>query len=111
MSTLNKNYKIPEKTLNSLSAAIDRLGFEDAFDIALERSILIIVAEPESIIITEYLSWSHNLTTKAECCNVPEDITKYKNAAAFYRKLSHHVYWAARRKGLIDYNPSFIQAV
>ena len=108
--TINTNYKISNITLNNLHAAILRLGFDDAFEIALQKSIGEIRENPESIMITEYLSWSHHLSKQAACITNLATKSMYHDAAAFYRKLAHHTYWIARKENLVEYNAHFIQA-
>jgi hypothetical protein len=107
--TLNTNYKIPDETLRTLGIAITKLGFKDAFDIALDKLLCEITKDGKSILITEYLSWSHNLSKKVSVTKDPLLCQKYSEAAAFYRKLAHHAYWAARRAEIIEHNPNFIQ--
>lgn len=109
--TLNTNYKIPDKTLNTLCTAIIKLGFEDAFEIALEKSLNNITDDGQVILITEYLSWGHNLAKQAAVSENQDLRQKYSEAAIFYRKLAHHVYWRARELGLVEHNAYFIQAV
>ncbi len=109
-SRLNTNYKIPDKTLNTVSSAIDRIGFDASFDIALTKSLAEITADPQSILITEYMSWSHHLFNRANECH-PDECARLRAAATFYRKLAHHVYWDALKRGIVERNPYFIQAV
>jgi hypothetical protein len=108
---LNTNYKISDITLNQFCATISKLGFEVAFDISLERAIRDIRENPNSIIITESLSWSYHLSRQAADSTNLESKRKYADAAIFFRKLAHHVYWVAEREHLVCRNPIFIQAV
>ena len=108
---LNTNYKISDITLSSLHSAIERYGFSGALDIAISKSIDDIRGGHGVVLIAEYLSWSYHLSSCTASCTVPELRSLYTDAASFYRKLSHHMYWEARRLNLIDVNPNFIQAV
>jgi hypothetical protein len=109
--TLNTHYKIPEITFNNLCAAISKLGFDAAFKIAFERALAEIRENPNSIIIAELLSWSHHLGRYAADATDENIRVKYMDAAAFCRKLAHHVYWAAESENLVERSPHFIQAV
>ncbi len=109
-SRLNTNYKIPDKTLNTTSMVIDRIGFDASFEIALARSLTEMSSNPESIIITQYMSWSHHLSNRANE-SAGDEANRLREAACFYRKLAHHVYWDSLKKGIVERNPYFIQAV
>lgn len=111
MTTLNTNYKIPEITLNNLCDAIAKIGFDEAFDMALEKAVIEIRESPDSILIAECLSWSFHLGSSAACSKDATIKEKYTDASLFCRKLAHHVYWAARKEMLVEYNPNFIQVV
>lgn len=107
-TTLNTNYRIPDKTLAELLGTIESTGFNPAFEIARNRTIQRLNETSDPIMIIEYLSWSHRLLEKArECTSVEKD--GFLVASKFYRKLSHHGYWHSRKMGIIDYNSAFIQ--
>ncbi len=108
--SLNTNYKIPDKILLTTSSAINGLGFDASFELALARSIAEMAADPQSILITKYMSWSHNLFNRA-LETTGDECNRLRETASFYRKLAHHVYWDSLKKGLVERNPHFIQAV
>jgi hypothetical protein len=108
---LNTNYKIPDQTFHSLCAAVDRLGFDAAFEIAVERSMQELFSNPACTVFTEYLSWSHNIAKYCESVVDERLKERCRIASAFYRKLAHHIYWAARRYDLVELNPYFMQVI
>lgn len=106
---LNTNYKIPEITLNNICEAIDRHGFDLALKQALEHALFDLRNNPQSVVITETLSWSYHLS---KCAGESSDMMvkgRYIEAAAFCRRLAHRAYWVARKEELVEYNPNFIQ--
>lgn len=111
MTILNTHYKIPEITLNNLFLAIARFGFNEAFDIALERAVNEMRDNPSSILIAECLSWSYDLNSRSLQLEDQGIVQQYAEASLFCRKLAHHAYWVARKDNIVEYNPVFIQAV
>lgn len=108
---LNTNYRIPNQTLWDLLSALEEMGDFDAFDIAFNKSKDIIETDPESLLITEYFSWSHNLLLDARATEDSNLKERLLAASRFYRKLAHHLYWVAVKAGTVARSPHFLQAI
>ena len=103
--------KIQKKDLQSSLEAINRFGFDKAFEVAFDGSITLIAGDPEATLPTTFLAWSYNLALDAKDPKTTKERLDYLLLSHFYRKLAHKLYWNQRRLDQIAYISDFIQLV
>lgn len=111
MLHINTKYRIDERELVAILKKIEESGYEEAFKIALEASLAIAASNPESLLSTTYLAWSHNLMNDARGSLDANEAAALFEVANFYRRLAHKVYWFQLEKDLIAPIKDFIQVV
>lgn len=107
---ISDKYRIRDKEIEITLTTIDKVGFEEAIDEAVQCAIKVLEKDKCSTMATELLAWSHNLLLDSRMASA-EKREILLMLSHFYRILSHRIYWHLLKKGEIGQINDFLHVV